>query len=138
MTAPRCLLPLVPALLALALSGCVERTARVTTRPSGALVTINDEEVGVSPVKFNFLWYGDYDIIVRKPGFHTLKTHYRIDAPWYQWPPFDFIAEVLIPTTIRDQRELPPFELEPAEPMTTEEIVKRATDLRDQAVFEDR
>ena len=118
------------------LVGCVERIAKIQTRPSGAVVLINDEEVGVSPVKFAFTWYGDYDIILRKPGYETLKTHYRLDAPWYQWSPLDIVSETLIPVMIRDEHTLPPFELQPTQTPTVEEVVQRATELRDQALFE--
>jgi len=118
------------------LAGCVERTARIETNPDGALVIVNDEEVGVSPVEFSFLWYGDYDIIIRKPGYRTLKTHYQIDAPWYQVPPFDFVAEVLVPTMIVDKHALPAFQLEPIEAPKIPEIVTRAVELRDKALFQ--
>ncbi|MCK4343118.1 MAG: PEGA domain-containing protein [Phycisphaerae bacterium] len=124
-------------LLLMVPGGCVERTARVETDPPGALVIVNDEEVGVSPVKFSFLWYGDYDIMLRKPGYWTLKTHYRIEAPWYQWPPFDLVAETMIPATIRDEHVLPTFKLEPIGEATVAEIVQRATELRDQALYEE-
>jgi hypothetical protein len=116
-------------------AACVERTARIRTDPAGALVTVNDEEVGVSPVKFSFLWYGDYDIIVRKPGYQTLKTHYRLDPPWYQWPPIDLVAETLVPTMIRDEHELPTFTLQAAGAPAAEEVVGRATELRDRALY---
>lgn len=131
-----CWVTLPAALMALFQAGCVERTARIQTKPSGAMVLVNDEEVGVSPVKFDFTWYGDYDIILRKPGYETLKTHYRIEAPWYQWPPIDLVAEALIPTMIHDQRTLPTFELQPAQTPTAEELVERATELRDRSLFE--
>jgi hypothetical protein len=115
--------------------GCVERVAKIQTQPPGALVTINDEEVGASPVAFNFIWYGDYDIIVRKPGYETLKTHYRIDPPWYQIPPLDLVSETLIPTTIRDERTVPTLELKAAEQPSFEDVVERATEMRDRALF---
>ena len=120
----------------LASLGCVERTARIRTDPPGALVTVNDEEVGVSPVRFSFLWYGDYDLIIRKPGYQTLKTHYRLDPPWYQWPPFDLVAETLVPTMIQDEHELPTFKLEQAETPTVEDVAGRATELRERALYE--
>lgn len=123
-------------LMVIALSGCVERTARVETDPPGALVIVNDEEVGISPVRFSFLWYGEYDIMLRKPGYKTLKTSYRIEAPWYQWPPFDLVAETMIPATIRDEHVLPTLKLEPAETPVAEEVVGRAVDLRGRALFE--
>jgi hypothetical protein len=115
--------------------GCVERTAKIQTNPPGAIVIVNDEEVGVSPVKFNFLWYGDYDLILRKPGYQTLKTHYRLDAPWYEVPPFDLVAETLVPATLRDEHVLPTYALEPTEKPDVAQIVERAVDLRDRALF---
>jgi hypothetical protein len=127
---------LIAALAALVQTACVERTARIQTKPSGAVVIVNDEEVGVSPVKFNFLWYGDYDIIVRKPGYETLKTHYRIDAPWYEWPPIDIISETMILAMVHDDHTLPTFELQPAQTPTAEDLVKRATELRERSLFE--
>ena len=116
--------------------GCVERTAKIQTQPPGALVIVNDEEVGVSPVKFSFLWYGDYDIILRKPGYQTLKTHYKLDAPWYQWPPIDLVAETMVPVMIHDDQVIPPFALEAEEGPNVENVVERAVELRDRALFE--
>ena len=116
--------------------GCVERTAKIQTQPPGALVIINDEEVGVSPVKFSFLWYGDYDIILRKPGYTTLKTHYQLNAPWYQWPPIDLVAETMVPVMIHDDQVLPPFTLEPEAAPSAENVVERAVELRERALFE--
>lgn len=116
--------------------GCVERTAKIQTQPPGALVIVNDEEIGVSPVKFSFLWYGDYDIILRKPGYTTLKAHYQINAPWYQWPPIDLVAETMVPAMIHDDREIPPFTLEPQEAPSAESVVERAVELRERALFE--
>ena len=119
------------------LAGCVERTMKIETRPPGALVIVNDEEVGVSPVKFSFLWYGDYEIILRKPGYKTLKTHHCVQAPWYQWPPFDLVAETMIASTICDEHVLPTFELEPAGAPTVAEVVERAAERRGRALFEE-
>jgi len=132
---PISLAALAALLLTLA-GGCVERILKIQTDPPGALVTVNDEEVGVSPVQVSFLWYGDYELTIRKRGYETLKTSYRIHPPWYQWPPLDLIAETLIPFTIRDEHELPIFTLTPAAEPPVEEVVQRAVELRDRAVFE--
>lgn len=118
----------------LPLSGCVERTMRISSDPQGARVFLNDEEVGVTPARVSFLWYGDYDIILRKEGFETLKTHYRLDALWYQYPPIDLIAECLIPTTIKDERVLPTYQLEPATVPPMPEVIERAVQAREQAL----
>lgn len=117
-------------------SGCVERRMKIRTEPAGAMVSLNDEEVGPSPVTTSFLWYGDYDIIVRKPGYETLKTHYRIDAPWYQWPVLDIVPELLLPWTITDEHELPTLKLAAQQTPSNKELVDRAIELRDRAVYE--
>lgn len=130
----RFLAPLV-ALALLSLPGCVERRMKITTKPEGATVVVNDEEVGVSPVNFSFTWYGDYDIIIRKPGYQTLKTHYRIEAPWYQKPGIDFVTECLVPWTIVDEQVSPTFEMMEVENAPVKDLVQRADELRDRAIF---
>jgi len=117
------------ALVTLSVPGCVRRTLTINTAPAGALVYLNDEEVGRSPVTTDFLWYGDYDIIIRKEAHQTLCTHARIKAPWYQIAPFDFFAEVLYPGMIHDVHFLS-FTLEPEHLPGREELVERAEELR--------
>jgi hypothetical protein len=130
-----CFIGILASAGALALAGCVQRTLTITTRPSGALVMLNDQEVGRTPVTVNFEWYGDYDVICRLEEYETLKTHTRIDAPWYQWPPFDFAAEVLWPRTIHD-RHYHEFMLVPKEYPTPQELLKRADGLRAETLGE--
>lgn len=115
-------------------AGCVERVMKIRTAPEGALVLINDEEVGVTPTECSFVWYGDYDIVIRKAGYRTLKTHYRVNPPWHQAPPFDLFAENLYPGRIRDEHQLPTYELQRDEPPTVEETVKSATEMRERAL----
>jgi hypothetical protein len=138
MTTPHRRLSIATALLLAiaALGGCVERRMKIDSDPQGARVFVNDEEVGATPVKFSFLWYGDYDIILRKNGYETLKTHYRVDAPWYQYPPFDLITECFIPDTIEDERSLPTYQLQPARVPPLQEVVERAVRLRERALYE--
>ena len=94
------LLLLCIASLALALSGCVQRQLTVKSNPPGALVYLNGEEFGRTPVTRDFTWYGTYDVALRKDGYRTLKTRGRVIAPWWQWVPFDLVAE-LFPLTDR-------------------------------------
>jgi hypothetical protein len=118
-------------MILLALSaGCVERTVSIQTEPEGATVFLNDQEVGASPVRVPFTWYGDYDIIVRKPGYQTLRTHHRLHAPWYQWPFIDLFAECLVPFTIHDDRQLPVLALEPQAAPAKEALLDAAQALR--------
>lgn len=116
-------------LLSVAAGGCVRRTLTVSTSPSGALVYLNDEEVGRSPVTVPFTWYGDYDIIVRKTGYQALRTHARLLPPWYQVPPLDLVSEALIPVTLHDKHELS-FTLQQRQYPTTQQLLERAAWLR--------
>lgn len=124
----------IVALLAISLTGCVERTVSITTEPQGATVFLNDEEVGQSPIKVPFTWYGDYEIIVRKPGYKTLQTHHKIKAPWYQTPVIDIFAECLVPFTIYDERTFPTYTLDPETRPDKQALIQNAEDLRQQAL----
>ena len=118
--------------LAAMLGGCVRRTMTITTEPPNALVYLNDQEVGRSAVTTDFIWYGDYSVIIRKEGYKTLKTHWDIKPPWYQRIPIDFLAEVLWPGHIHDTHETH-FVLEKQEWPTSEELVNRAKELQARA-----
>ena len=115
-------------------AGCVERTLKISSDPQGARVFLNDKEVGVTPVKVSFVWYGDYDIILRKDGYETLKTNYLVKAPWYEYPPFDLIAECFVASTIKDEHELPLYTLDAARPPELKDVIERAVETRDQAM----
>jgi hypothetical protein len=59
---------LAAALGSASLLGCVERTISITSEPRGALVYLNDEEVGRTPVSVPFTYYGVYDVrLEREP-----------------------------------------------------------------------
>ncbi|MGB2986129.1 MAG: PEGA domain-containing protein [Phycisphaerae bacterium] len=120
-------------LVAVGLTGCVRRTIRITTEPPHALVFLNDQEIGRSEVTTNFLWYGDYDVIVRKKGYRTLHTHWEIKPPWYQILPIDFFAEVLWPGDIHDVHHSH-FVLTPKEVPATDELIERAEEIRRRAL----
>ncbi len=115
--------------------GCVRRTLTINSDPQGAIVYLNDAEVGRTPVSVDFLWYGDYDVILRKEGYAALQTNERVNEPWYQIPPIDFFAEVLWPGRIHDQRAVS-YVLEPATVPDREELLQRAEALRERALYE--
>ena len=91
------------AIIFVCMSGCVRRQLTVTTDPPGALVHLNGQEFGRTPVTRDFTWYGTYDVELRKEGYDTLKTTGKVIAPWWQWVPIDLVAELL---PLHDKREL--------------------------------
>ncbi|HUN80067.1 MAG TPA: PEGA domain-containing protein [Phycisphaerae bacterium] len=115
-------------------TGCVERTLSINTEPPGATVVLNDQDVGKSPIKVPFTWYGDYDIIIRKPGYETMKTNHKINAPWYQIPIVDIFSECLVPYTIHDDHCTPTYVLEKAVVPDRKALLENAEELRKEAL----
>ncbi len=82
-------------LAALLATGCVERTIRITSDPAGALVFLNDEEVGRTPCETAFLHYGTYDVRLVKEGFEPYMGPAEASAPLYDLPGPDLVADLL-------------------------------------------
>ena len=76
-------------------TGCVERLIMITSEPSGALVYLNDEEVGRTPVTVPFTFYGTYDVRLEADGHEPLWTKQKAEAPWWEAPPVDLVAEAI-------------------------------------------
>ena len=112
------------------LGGCVERKLTIRTEPPGAMVVLNDEEIGESPVTVGFSWYGDYCVRISKEGYQTLDTHQQLEGPWYDDFPFDFFAEIVNPRKIVDSYEWT-FELSPMPPVSRDELIRTAEQMKE-------
>jgi hypothetical protein len=110
-------------------SGCVQRRMTIRTNPPGALVYVDDYEIGSTPVSTDFTYYGTRKIRIVKDGYETLTVMQPIPAPWYQYPPVDFITENFVPGKIRDQRILD-YQLKPQMVVPTDQLLSRAESLR--------
>ena len=75
--------------------GCMQRTLTVNSNPPGAMVYLNGLEIGRTPVTRDMLWYGTYDVELRKEGYDSIKTTAQVWAPWWQWVPFDLFTDML-------------------------------------------
>lgn len=125
-----CLCAFVPLL-----TGCVERRISITSEPTGALVWVNDVEVGRTPTEANFKHYGKYDVRLELDGYDTLQTVGDASTPWWDFPGPDLIAEAVpgAKSTIKWH-----FELSPALASTMPKdqfesgMIDRAHALRDQ------
>ena len=117
--------------VSLLLCGCVERRLSINTKPQGALVSLNDEEIGESPVTVNFNWYGDYCVRISKEGYYTLNTHRDLKGPWYDHFPFDFFAQIVNPNRIVDSYEWT-FELSPKHQISRDKLIQNANELKNQ------
>jgi hypothetical protein len=96
--------------------GCVERILEVQSNPPGALVYLNGQEMGRTPVERAFTWYGTHDVTVRHEGYETIKKGEPVIAPFYEWIPFDLVSE-LLPIPITNRHRLT-YDLKPLPPVT--------------------
>lgn len=116
-------------LAALAAGGCVDRRFVIESNVPNAQVYIDKRPAGAAPAYSPFEYYGHYEFTVVHPGYETCVKRMNVKAPWYAYPPFDFLTEVLWPFRIEDTRRYY-FELEQAKIIQTEELIGRADALR--------
>jgi hypothetical protein len=126
---PRCIVTMALLAVLAPQPGCVQRRLTIRSNPPGALVYIDNYEIGVTPVSTDFIYYGSREIRLIKDGYETQTRMTAIDAPWYQYTPIDFVAENIIPYEIRDERTID-FQLVPQVIVPTEELLGRADELR--------
>jgi hypothetical protein len=117
------------ALAALTAVGCVDRRFVIHSNIPNAQVFIDDKPIGAAPAYSPFEYYGYYNVTLVHPGYETLSQRVHVTAPWYAYPPFDFLAEVVWPFHVRDTRHYH-FDLQPAEKTRIEDLVNSAENLR--------
>ena len=122
-------IPAVIALVCLSACGCVRRRMTIVSNPPGALVYVDDYEIGTTPISTNFIYYGQRKIQLVKDGYETKTVLQTIPPPWYQYFPLDFVSENFVPGEIRDRRTLT-YTLTPQAVAPTDTLLGRAEELR--------
>jgi hypothetical protein len=117
------------ALAGVGLSGCVERRYVIESDPPGALVLVNGQPLGTTPVDGYFIYYGDYNFTLIKDGYQTKQVTQKLTSPWFELPPFDFATENLYPGKIEDVRRFR-YCLDPLVQVRTDELLRQAEELR--------
>lgn len=110
-------------------TGCVRRRLTLRTNPPGALVYVDNQEIGTTPCSVDFTYYGTRELRFVKAGYETLTVNQPIPAPWYQVPPLDFISDNFALQKIRDNRTVS-FNLQPQMMLPVEEVIRRGEELR--------
>ncbi len=77
------------------MGACVRRTIEITSDPEGALVWLNDREVGRTPCSIEFTYYGRYDVRLRRDGFEPISGFGDADEPAWDFIGADLVAEVI-------------------------------------------
>lgn len=111
------------------LHGCVHRRMTITSNPPGALVMMEGEEVGYTPMAMDFTYYGTREITLIKDGFQTKTVMQKVKAPWYQRGPLEFATDNFALRKINDRHEFH-FNLDPLAPTSGQNLRSRAEELR--------
>ena len=118
----------------LLLGGCVRRVVEVTSEPSGAIVWMNDREVGTTPCTVEILHYGTYDVRLEKPGYEPRTQGMKATPPAWDLPGPDLVAE-LIPTELVSRNAW--HVVLDVESMDDEAVLQRAVIARDRLAAEE-
>ncbi len=101
----------------------------IRSNPPGALVYVDDYQIGTAPVSHDFVYYGTRKIRLVKDGYETLTVRQPFPLPWYEIFPLDFVSENLIPWEIRDERVVD-LSMVPAASLPPDLVVARAEQAR--------
>lgn len=112
------------------LTGCVERRYVITSDPPGAMVYDQEHKpLAPAPADGTFIYPGNYRFTLLQDGYETLQVDQPIDAKWYDYFPFDFIVENLIPWRIHDVRRFH-YQMQPLQAVRSDQVINRAQELR--------
>src|SRR5262245_58299108 len=118
----------------LCLSGCIERRLQITSDPPGATVWLNDVQIGTTPTEAGFRYFGIYDVRLHKQGYEPLATKKKAEAPLYEYPGPDLVAEAMPWTThtiLKWEFKLEPaLELRGDPKVTREELIARGKEMQ--------
>lgn len=96
-------------LLALALlaPACrAHRYLQITSTPPGAEVRLDDEAVGITPVRVPFEHYGTRRLTFHLEGYRTASRRVHLRPKWYARFPLDIITEVILPMGLTVRRKV--------------------------------
>ena len=114
------------------LTGCVRRRLTIRTNPPGAMVYVDRQPIGMTPVSTKFTYYGTRHFEIVKDGYRTEKFLRRFNPPWYELPGLAFVSETLWPFEKRDERVVD-VELSTEPLVPVEAVIASGQELRDQA-----
>jgi hypothetical protein len=126
----------------LPLTGCVERKLFIRSDPPGATVYLNHEPALAqkTPAETEFTDYGTYAVRLVQEDCEELEVLAEVEAPWWVYPPFDLVTELLLPVTLKDHHEFT-YKLTPlSEALSNEvlrerhrEMIRRAEEFREES-----
>lgn len=121
--------------LGLWLTGCahnMHRRMTIRSDPPGALVQMEGEDIGYTPVSIDFDHYGTREITLIKDGYETITAMQKVRTPWHQKVGVDLFTDNFSPVKVNDRMEYT-FTLNKQELVSNDQLLQRGRDLRNQA-----
>ena len=121
------------------IGGCsTKRTITIASEPTGARVWVDGKERGCTPLVLPFVYYGDAEVRLEKPGYESLATVLVVPTQIDGYPVIDLPFEL----TVRRRHFEYKARLKRLQPETPDAAVEairgRATQLRDRTRREAR
>jgi len=110
-------------------TGCVERRFIIDSNPPGALVYVNGNYLGMTPVDGYITYYGKQQFTLIKEGYETLDVVQPYPPAWYDIAGLDFFTENIWPFKLRDVRKFS-YTLRPLQSIPPDDVRARAEELR--------
>jgi hypothetical protein len=110
-------------------NGCVKRRLLIRSQPEGALVTIDNQTIGHTPVSTPYTYSGTRDVKVELDGYETIKVQENVRDPLYLRFPLGFFVENFYPFELDVERELD-FQMSPLPEVRQNDLLDRASQLR--------
>ena len=110
-------------------SGCIRRRITIDSNPRGAMVYIDQHQLGRTPISTDFTYYGTRNIRLELDHYQTLHVRQEVRPPWYQYPVLDFFSETFSPGEIKDQHTWT-YNLVPQTLASQDQILARARQLQ--------
>ena len=104
--------------------GCLRRRMTINSNPQGAMVYVDDHQIGRTPVSTDFTYYGTRNIRLEMDNYQTLNVKQPVRPPWYQIPPFDFFSETFSVGEIKD-RHVWTYDLKQSVVGSEEQLIQR-------------
>ncbi|MEX0717101.1 MAG: PEGA domain-containing protein [Planctomycetaceae bacterium] len=119
-----------------ALAGCQSMHRRMTVHsdPPGAMVLVDGEEQGHTPMSMDFIYYATREITLVKDGYETLTVFQKVPTPWYQYFPLDFATDNFLPFKVTNRHEFT-YKLQPQVAPSTEHLYDMGQSMRNEAAF---
>lgn len=112
--------------------GCVRKRLTIRTNPPGAMVFVDKQPIGLTPVSTSFTYYGTRNVEIVRDGFRTERFLRKFNPPWYEIPPLDFFSETLWPFEKRDERVVD-VQMTPDPVISNDSLIASGEQLRLQA-----